>query len=153
MLPSYSIEPAKPAHVSAMSDALRAGDAAEIEAAGFRPGQALWRSYRGSLFARTGFVGGQIAAMWGMGGCPLGSIGRPWLLTAPPVENIKVSFVRVGRAEIGLMLAICPELRGYVDARYHRAIRFLEVLGFSVGEPFPLGAQRAPFREYRMKRG
>ena len=127
-------------------------DAAEIEITGDGTRQALWRSYRKSIIARTVFIDGEIAAMWGMGGCVLGRIGRPWLLTAPPVERVKVSFLREARAGIATMLSICPELRGYVDAHYTRAIRLLEALRFEIGDEFPFGPNLAPFREYRIRK-
>ena len=50
------------------------------------------------------------------------------------------------------MLAICPELRGYVDARYDGALRLLLALGFDLSAEFPFGPHGAPFREYSMRR-
>lgn len=152
MLDSVSFVPALPVHIRALSETLRPDDAAEVEAAGCEPGPLLWRSYRMSTMASTAFVGDEIAAIWGMGGCPLGRIGKPWLLTAKPIERIKVTFIKKARAEIQTMLMVCPELRGYVDARYARAIRFLEALGFDIGPSFPFGPKLEPFREYRMRR-
>lgn len=137
-----------PEHVEAMAARLRRADEEEIEAAGLGPRNALWRSYRGSAYAKTAFVGGEAAAMWGMGGCPLGKVGRPWLLTAPAVERAKIAFLREARAEVAMMLSICPELRGYVDAKYSGAIRLLEAIGFMVGPEFPFGPHQAPFRQY-----
>lgn len=149
---THAILPAERAHIAALTGRLRAGDAAELQAAGIPPGRALWRSYRASVFSRVALVDGEIAAAWGMGGSPFGRIGRPWLLTAPPVERAPLAVLRVGRQEVALMLAVCPELRGVVDAAYGRAIRFLVALGFGIGPEFPFGPHEAPFREYRLSR-
>ncbi len=141
-----------PAHIQALADNLRDGDAAEIEAAGMTPRQAIWRSYRQAHWAHTGMIDGEVGAIFGVGGCPMGKIGKPWLLTAAPVERAKVAFVREGRREVAEMLAVFPELRGYVDGRYTRALRFLSVLGFSLSHEFPFGPFGVPFRVYSMRR-
>lgn len=149
---SYRIVPTEPAHIRALAFNLRAGDAAEIEAAGMTSQQALWRSFRSATRARTAFVGDEIAAAWGVGGCPLGKTGRPWLLTAPPIEHVKIALVREARYEVLEMLSIFSELRGYVDGRYHRALRLLDALGFSLSAEFPFGPFGVGFRIYSMRR-
>jgi hypothetical protein len=145
---SHIVIPATRSHILAMSTMLRAGDAAEIEAAGITPRRALWRSWRGSLVARAALVDGELAALWGVGGCPLGAVGQPWLLTAPPVERAKVAFLREARREVAQMLVLFPRLAGYVDARYEGAIWLLGAVGFTVGPSQPFGPHGAPFREY-----
>mgnify|MGYP001587154290 CR=1 FL=1 len=149
---SHRIVPAEPSHVRTLALNLRAGDAAEIEAAGMTAREALWRSYRTATRARTAFVGDEIAAMWGIAGCPLGRIGKPWLLTAPPIEHAKLAILREGRYEVLEMLSIFSELRGYVDGRYHRALRLLDALGFSLSAEFPFGPFGVGFRIYSMRR-
>lgn len=143
---------AEPAHIRLLSTRLRVEDQAEVEAAGMDARKALWRSFRQATLARTAFVDGEIAAMWGIGGCPLGTLGRPWLLTAPPIEHVKVAFIRESRYEVREMLTLFPELRGFVDARYQRAVRLLQVLGFSISEPFPFGPYDVPFKQYSLRR-
>lgn len=151
-MPEIRFEVATRSHILELRERLRAGDAAEVEAAGMSAATALWRSFRIASFARAAVVDGEVAAMWGMGGGPFARIGRPWLLTAPPVERIRKTLIREGRAQVQLMLAICPELRGYVDSRYGGAIRFLEATGFSISREFPFGVHRMPFREFQIRR-
>ena len=152
MMSTHEVLPCAPEHLLALAENLRAGDRAEIEAAGITPQRALWRSYRTSIIARTGFIDGEVAACWGCGGSPLGRAGQPWLLTGPACERAKVTFVRVARFETARMLRLFPELRGMVDARYSRAIRLLEALGFTVGPEQPWGPLGAMFREYVLVR-
>jgi hypothetical protein len=149
---NYLILPTTKAHLGVLAEKLRAGDAAEIEAAGISPRRALWRSWRNSVLASTMVVDGEIAAVGGVGGCPLGRVGELWLLTAPPIERAKIAFLAEARSAVRVMLTIFPELRGRVSADYHKAVRLLEVLGFTVGEPFAFGPSRTLFREYRMVR-
>lgn len=146
------ITPSTPAHVRLISVKLRAGDKDEVEAAGLRPGQAVWRSWRGSLFSKVALVDGELAAIWGMGGSPFGKVGEPWLLTTPAVERVKLAFVKTARREVADMLLLCPALQGYVDASYTKAVRLLEMVGFKVENPLPFGRYGAPFRRYRMER-
>jgi hypothetical protein len=146
------IESATSEHATELARCLRADDVLELLAAGTTPLKGLMHAYRSSVVAKTAFVDGDIAAMWGISGSPLQRIGRPWLLTALPVERVKVSFLRIARAEVATMLAFCPELRGYVDARYSRALRLLSVVGFELSAEFPFGPNGLAFRQYCMRR-
>jgi hypothetical protein len=122
-----------PKHLTEMGAFLRAEDVAEVEAMGMSPRKALWTSYRASHFRRSYVVGGKIAAIGGCGGSLLSPIGSPWLLTTPLVEADPVSFAREARRQVRGLLEIHPTLRNYVDARYSKAIGFLELIGFTVG--------------------
>lgn len=150
---NVTITPTKPEHLRLLAENLRWKDAAELKSAGTTPSKALWRSYRQSSLVRTAFAGGDIAAIWGVGGGPFDKIGRPWLLTAPPIERVKKAFIRQARLEVAQMLVVFPEIRGYVDAQYTGAVRLLEILGFTMSKEFPFGPNGSPFRQYSMRRG
>lgn len=140
---------AEPEHIRALADRLRDADLAEIQSAGLGPMKALWRAYRASIYSKVLFVDGEIAAAWGLGGEPLGRSGQPWLLTSEAVERVPFFFVREGRVEVEQMLRINPVLWGFVDDNYARAIRFLRLLGFGIGDNIvSLGPYNAPFRLY-----
>jgi hypothetical protein len=149
---NHRIVPTEPSHLAIIADRLRFDDVDELAAAGLTPHGALWRSYRRSIFCQTAFVGDDIAAVFGVGGCPLGRVGEPWLLTAPAVELAKTAMILEGRGFARQMLGVFPELRGKVSADYRRACRFLEVLGFNLSEPFAFGPRLALFREYTLRR-
>ena len=150
--PRYEVVAAEHRHAAILAATLRAADAAEVAASGVTPQRAVWRSYRRSTYAKTVLVDGEVAAMWGLCGNPFSRIGYPWLLTSPAAERAQTAFLRVGRAEVAFMLSLCPELRGYVDASYAKALRLLEAFGFDLSEEFPFGPNRLPFRQYRMTR-
>lgn len=143
------IRSARKEDVASLRENLRDGDAAEIRNAGLTPA-VIWRLYRRSGYARTAMVDGDVAAMWGLDG--IGLLGHPWLLTAPPVERVKMSFLRVMRQEVQRMLAMCPTLTGMVDAEYRGAVRLLEIVGFDLSEPFPHGPYGMPFRRFTLER-
>ena len=147
------IVPAERAHVGLLASSLRLEDARECLAIGSQPFKSVWRSWRGSpQYRKTAFVDGQIAAMWGCGGAWLGYEGVPWLLTAPPVEVIKLQFLRECRAGIAEMLDLYPVLRNYVHNDYEKSIRFLRCLGFIIGDPVPIGKYGALFRTVTLER-
>ena len=151
--PGLVVRPSVVNDVNLLLAGIRAADNAENEAAGFTSRHALWKSYRNSMMSMSAFIDDEIAAMWGMAGSPLGTVGRPWLMTTPIVESVKKTFFRVGAIEAARMLEICPRLEGVVDATYLGACRLLEIWGFELGETVLIGPTRQPFRRYSMVRG
>lgn len=148
----YSIVTATIAHVHALGRTMREADADEAKALGGIPRYLLRASFRSSLYARTAFIGKEIAAMWGVNGDILGDVGRPWLVTAPIIETKPIAFIREAKHELEAMLYLKPILENYVDARYHKAVRLLEVLGFHVDDPAPFGKRNALFRRFSVVR-
>lgn len=151
------IRPAAIADVYALASRLRPGDRAEIDAIGKDPRVVLRASFRSSLTPpRAIFVSsfenpsGEIAAICGLGGDILSDTGAPWLMTAHAAERVSPRvFLSIARAELAAMLAVKPKLENYVDARYGKAVRLLEVLGFGIDdEPVPVGRGRAMFRRF-----
>ena len=127
---------------------MREADAGEARGLGFDPRRLLRSSFRASIYSRTGFIGDDIAAMWGLTADILSETGMPWLVTAPIVEKFPVTFLRVAKQELRQFLAIKPRLENVVIADYRGAIRLLEVLGFHLDSPVPCGPRRMPFRRF-----
>lgn len=134
--------------VYALAASLRDGDRAEVEALGFDPREAIRRSYRHAILRKTYLVDNEIAAMSGLCGAMLSDIGEPYLMTTAHAEKMPVSFVRHARAAVAEMLGQRHRLEGHVAASYHKACRLLELLGFELREPLPLGPHGALFRRY-----
>lgn len=149
-----TVFPSTPAHVRELGEKLRDKDRQEIEIYGFPTNKALWRSFKGSFMRYTAFVDGEIAAMWGVGGAPMGGTGQPWLMTTDAVYKISpLRFARMYQREVLRMINIFPVLMNYVDAEYAAAVRLLDIVGFTLGEPEPLGTHGAMFRKFEMRRG
>ena len=146
-----TITEATSAHIREINNTLRDADRREIESYGFPSCKALWRSYKGSIMRRTAMVDGEVAAMWGCGGVPMGKVGHPWLLTSYASEKVSpLRFARVYQKEVLNMLNIFPILVNWVDAEYDKAIRLLDVIGFTVHEPEPLGLNNRMFCKFEM---
>lgn len=119
---------------------------------GLDPRIGLKRSYKNAMCRRTAFVDGQIAAMWGLCGTLMGDIGYPYLMTSAAVERVPIRMVKEARNGIAEMLAIKRRLSGHVAASYTQACNFLELLGFTLGQPQPMGPHSMPFRTFDLSR-
>lgn len=139
--------------VYALANNLRAEDLSEITGLlAKHPREALRTSYRHAILRRTACIDGEVAAMWGLGGAMLSDQGTPWLMTSPLVERMPVTFLKVGKVQLDEMVRHRRFLSNYVLATYHRACRFLEVLGFILDPATPMGPQGLPFRRFWMEK-
>lgn len=142
-----------PAHIREIADHLRFDDKREIEAFGFPTNRALWRSFKDSILRKTGLIDGKVAAIWGVGGVPMGGEGRPWLMTSDVVERVSpLRFARIYQEEVLKMLGIFPKLVNYVDLRYIKAVRLLDIIGFKISDPEPSGLNGALLCKFEMSR-
>lgn len=149
---SIRIVPTRAQDIRDIADKLRDGDLKEMLAMGY-PHRILWRSYKRSFMTKTAFIDGDIAAVWGVGGTPLGGEGNPWLVTTEAVNKISpLAFARIYQDEVIRMINIFPQLANYVDASYNKAIRLLDIVGFSLGEPEPMGKNGEMFIRFEMSR-
>lgn len=148
MTPRCLVVPTRIEDVYRIAANLRTEDAAEITGFGLDPRTALRNSFRHAILRKTAFVDGEIAAMWGLGGAMLADTGVPWLMTTPVVERVPVTFLKVGRAQLAEMRMHRKLLENVVLASYARACRFLEVLGFVLDPPKPIGPKGLPFRRF-----
>ena len=94
----------------------------------------------------------KIAAMSGLGGALLSDEGNPWLMTAPIVEKVPVTFLKIAREQLAEMLQQRRFLFNYVQASYSKACRLLEVLGFVLDPAVPMGPQGVAFRRFWIER-
>lgn len=139
-------------HIRELGRNLRPEDRKEVESYGFPTNKALWRSFKNSIMRRTALVDGEVAACWGVGGVPMGGEGAPWLITSAVVEKVSpLRFTRIYQNEVLKMLQVFPILVNYCDAGYAKAMRLLDIIGFRIGEPEPLGPNNALFCKFEMR--
>lgn len=151
-LPKIIVVPTTPDHIRKIADKLRSDDRREVLAIG-HPNRVLWRSYKRSIMTKTAFIDGKIAAIWGVGGSPLGNIGEPWLLTTKAVNRISpLAFVRIYQKEVIKMMRVFPKLVNYVDFKYNKAIRLLDIIGFKMGDPEIMGVNGELFIRFEMEK-
>ena len=137
------------AHMRAVAAALRPDDARELEALGLTPEAALADSLAHSDAAVTWSIAGRPAAIAGVCMEP-GSVLGPraaqvWLLTTGLVDLHPWPFWRAARVVVADAARRAEVLFQFVDARYTRALRFAEALGFKRTETRSLGPSGLPF--------
>lgn len=131
-------------HVHLLAPRLREPDRLEIWASGGnRPAQSLRKSLALSLFARTAFIDGEAAAMFGVR--VVGDVAIPWLLTTDTVDRHPLEFYRAAKLIAAALRARFPRMLQMVDARHPAALSFVERLGFEVGAAEPFGLEQLPF--------
>lgn len=127
-----------PDHIRELYKTLREEDRKEVIRLGFEPDRALFHSCKHALIRRTGLIDGRVAGMWGVVGSPLGIVGQPYLMTSKYVSEISpLRFASIYKQEAAAFSQIFPVLENYVDAEYDKAIRLLEIVGFSVDRQNP----------------
>lgn len=121
---------------------MRAEDRAEIEAVGLVVRHTLVTLYRRTPQPRVALIDGQVAAVWGDAAPLLADTGVVWMFTADPVERLPLAFFREAKAEIAGYLTYRRSLRTQVACCYGRALRFLRMLGFDLGDTVLNGKYR-----------
>lgn len=145
------ILPANISHVYALAPVMRADDALEATGLGGEPKRMLRQSFRHSLIAKSAFVDGDVACMWGMTADILSDIGSPWLVTSAAVERLPLAFLHEARREVEAMLCMKRRLENIVAAAYTRAVRFLRLLGFTIGDIIEVGPAKTPFHRFSIE--
>jgi hypothetical protein len=146
------VVPSRTEDVYRMAKMLRAEDRQEILALGVDPRSAIRSNYRDAILRKTYFVDGEIAAMTGLCGGWVSQIGHPYLVTTPAAAKMPVAFIKCARNAVGEMLARRERLGGYVLASYESACRMLEMIGFNLADPAPLGPRGVLFRQFTAER-
>ena len=145
------IVPATVSHMETLKANLRARDAEEIIGFGSTIEESFRLTWRRSLLTKTVLAGGDVVAVFGVGGCALGGTGQPWLLTTNLFERFPAYVVRQARIETAEWLQIFEKLESFVDAGYRRACGFLELVGYTLDPPQPI-ATGIEVRRFWMER-
>lgn len=83
-----------------------------------------------SVFAYTGFIGDEIACMYGLcADSVLSERAYLWLLTTNRVDEYPLVFARHSQIELQRVLDKFPEIIGIVDKEFSRSVRWLKWLG------------------------
>lgn len=65
--------------------------------------------------------------------------GAVWMISTPAVAQHRKFYLRETRRQRDIMTAMAPRLHCSVDVRYPKSLRWLEWLGFTVGDMDDLG--------------
>lgn len=143
------VVPSTLAHARELARSIRPADQKEAEALGMAPHRALFYAFRHSVLRRTALVDGSVAAMWGVGGTPLGILGMPYLITGTVCDKVHpVIFAKIYIKELKGMKSLFPVLENYVHSDYTGAVSMLRIAGFELSDPIDING--ASFRKFSM---
>ncbi len=151
---AIEIRPATVADAELLALCLHPDDYAEVLALGQDPRAALIQSVEMSASgeAWAGLADGELVCLFGV--VPLSLVGVtavPWLLGSPLVQMHGRTFLRLNKQFIERWRRDYPVLRNVVHARHRRAVRWLQWLGFTLGEPVSMEPHGAPFHPFVME--
>lgn len=92
------------------------------------------RIYSQSLLTFAGLVDGKCVVVWGVHTSLLAGEGWVWLLGSKFIEEHPVVFLRHSKRMLRELLGTFPKLYGIVLTEFDCGCRWLEWLGFDVGE-------------------
>lgn len=76
-------------------------------------------------------------------------VGIIWMLGTTTLDRYPGVLTKEAKRYTAEMLARCPRLVNYVDARNHASLRWLKRLGFAIeAEPMPYGYAGLPFHYF-----
>lgn len=128
------------AHIREMAVSMKSDAAETALKLGMTPGQALWRSFKQSLYSKSAFIDGKLAAIWGIGGQLFSDTGLPWLIMTPDAEDYPFRVAFIFRKELKKMQELYPVLEDYVGENNDKAARMLALMGFEISKnKIPLG--------------
>jgi hypothetical protein len=140
-------------HALQVAEFMREADRAEVWASSHStPWQATTDSLRVSTAAWAGLYDDRAVCVFGV--APLNmiaGIGSPWLLGTEELVERPAAFLRRCRPYVGKMLRVYPTLVNNVDDRNEASKRWLEWLGFTLGDPRPHGPDGVPFRPFKLE--
>ena len=138
-------------HIDELSNTMRDADVAELrDCFKISPREALTNPCMGPGWSLVLLdAKGRVICIGGMGISILddgGEIGVPWLLASDLVEPNRWGFLELSRQLVAEMLRTHQTLFNVCDTRNKAAHRWLQWLGFSLGEPEELdGVLVVPF--------
>ena len=147
------IRPATMADADYVGKRLRADDVREIEALGQDPVRATRLCVASSDLAFTGWINGEPAMVFGCGKSLTSDWGEIWALGTDVLNDVPRPMLTYGRKYLHAMLDVFPKLENHCDARYARALKWLEKIGFQIEPPAPYGPKGAMFCRITAERG
>ena len=79
--------------------------------------------------------------------------GVPWMMGTDALDDMPAALGRVSAEVVDQWKEQVDAMVNYVDSRNRKAVKWLEWLGFEIGEAEPRGPYGVPFHKFEWKRG
>lgn len=130
-----SFVPATEEHARELAADMREEEVRELALVHRTPLEGLMESLEESDFAISVFINGELAYIFGgLLPTPYDDIGVIWGLGGNVCNRYPMTFYRFGRRVLDIFLDICPHWFNRCDAGYSKSIKWLEKMGFEIGE-------------------
>ncbi|HJU38190.1 MAG TPA: hypothetical protein VJ724_01360 [Tahibacter sp.] len=151
---SVVVVPATAEHAAAVAAQAREADIAELWAvAHVTPAEAIRQGLALSGDARAALFDGVPACVFGVSTiAEFPGRAVPWMVGTAALERHQSAFLRRCRPVVLDWASRYDLLVNWVDARNLTAIRWLQWLGFVIGDPMPYGVDGLSFRPFEMRR-
>jgi hypothetical protein len=150
--------PARREHAEELAANMRPDDVQEVRRShGHSPLEAVLHAMEESDFSVALLIDGQVAAVAGVApfektGFLDDDVGCAWMLTSHVVNRKPKAFLRACEAGVDAFLKRYPVLANAVDAKYARALKWAEWLGFDVRAAVHHGPEGALFHPIVLRR-
>lgn len=132
---------------------IREEDRQEIEALGVTPYNAFKFGLEPTADTWTALLNGVPMAMLGTyKQSMLGDSAEIWMLGTRDIDFIAREMIVITRKILKYELTRHKELYNFIDARYTKAIKWLKILGFTMGKPFSRGINGEKFIRISLRR-
>lgn len=138
-------------HATELAERIRTEDKMEVEALGITVEHALEHGVR--RHAHAFLVDGKVVCIFGLNTpSPWSTHASPWMLTTPLMQENGVFFAKSSLKLWKHYLTVYETLGNHVDARYTKAIRWLEWCGCTIYPAEPIGPNGELFHYFEMVR-
>lgn len=128
-----SVYPTSVVHIENIARKMRVEEG--VEEVGLDKCQILETAVRKSLYSFCAKVDGEVACIWGIQpNTMLSDSAYMWLVTTPLVEKHSFIFARRSQIYMEGLRNYYADIYGHVDIRFRRSVRWLNWLGFVIGE-------------------
>ena len=146
----FTLRPGRLEDAAWFAPRLRESDRVEVQAVAIDLEACLRASIEASEICMVAERQGRGVILLGCVPAPDGA-GIPWLLATDEVRPFPGALTAIGKRYVALFLERWPRLINAVDERNTVSIRWLQRLGFTIGEPQPFGLAGEPFRVFTME--
>lgn len=130
---------------------LRKEDIEEARALGVESEHICEMAFNASDYSWVGTIDGETAMIFGCTKSVFDEWGEIWALGSDLCSKHPKSMVKYGREIVPDLLRIYPKLHNFCYEKYEKAIDWLKLIGFEVGEPKEHGAFGNKFCELKIE--
>lgn len=147
----FDLRPATADDAEWFAPRLRSADLLEVDAFFADHAEGLRQSIAMSEITAVAHLNGRGVILLGCASHERDGEAAPWLVATGEVIRYPGALTRIGRHYVSVFLERWPLLWNFVDERNLVSARWLERLGFSLGEPVEIGRNGERFRPFVMR--